>query len=283
MESTQLYKPPGSQTLDQITIQPQVRLMLQGMPGSGKTWSSLTFPDPIVINLDRGLGAHTGRTDVTEVPFYNPSFVDSIYPRTHKTAPPNKRDALLKWLGTEAHKLSAQQTLVLDGSTGIQNAFETEYALAPVMSKGVPDNFAPWRLKIEYFGEIMELLKSLQCHVVYIIHETPDRDSKGELNGLVRPLMSGQFADQLASHFTDSFRCVVHTPPTKETEQKAMEFYGITQTVLQDWYKRMPKQAWYMWQSISDEKAFCKTSTLIGAPKFIPAVYDMFSVYRRKV
>ena len=58
------YIPKGAVSLNTITVKPQIRLGLQGYSGTGKTWAALTFPNPIVLNLDRGLGAHTGRSDV---------------------------------------------------------------------------------------------------------------------------------------------------------------------------------------------------------------------------
>ena len=281
-----LYIPqsPHIQTLDKLTASPQIRLGLQGMPGNGKTWAALTFPNPIVLNFDRGLGAHIGRSDVVEVPFYLPEFVDTIYPRSGMKSPSNRRDALLKWLVTDGIKLTEEQTLIVDGSTGIQNAFETEYNLHPVTTKqGAIDDFALWRLKVEYFGEVCETFKFLKCHVVYICHETPDRDKKGELNGLVRPLLSGQFGDQLASHFTDFFRQLAHAAPTKENELKAKEFYRIDDATLKEWRAKMPPQTFYVWQTQADEIAKCKTSSLVNAPKYILADYTSFAQYRRKI
>ena len=77
----EIYKPSGSINLSESQTKPQIRLGIQGPPGSGKTWAALTFPNPVIINLDRGLGAHAGRSDVIDVPFYSGSFVDKIIPR----------------------------------------------------------------------------------------------------------------------------------------------------------------------------------------------------------
>jgi len=278
-----MYKPDYMVPLDRIT-ETQIRLGLQGPPKVGKTWAALTFPNPVVLNLDRGLGAHVGRSDVMEIPFYNPTYVDSVLKRSGAAAPPNRRDAVKKWLMTEGLKLDSEQTLVIDGSTGLQNAYEAEYNVAPVVTKqGSLDEFAIWRMKVEYFGEIVEALKSLRCHVVYICHETPDRDRKGELNGSVRPLLTGQFGDQLASHFTDWYRCHTFTKPkTPEQKDGALKFFGIDKSTLDEWITRSTTDTLYIWQTSSDEVAKCGTSSLVNCPKYILADYSSFAKYRRK-
>lgn len=279
-----MYIPPNAQPLNKLTTLPQIRLGLQGMPGNGKTWSALTFPNPIVCDFDRGLGAHVGRSDVHEIPFYDGKFCDSIVRRDGITTPPNRRDAFKKWLMTEALKLTAEQTLVIDGSTGIQNAFEMQYNLNPVVTKsGQIDDYAVWRQKVEYFGEIMESIRMLSCHVVYICHETPDRDKKGELNGLVRPLLTGQFADQLASHFTDFFRVHAIAKPSAEQMSKFRDWLKIDEPTCKEWLQTGTPQTIYLWQTQADEIAKCKTSSLVNAPKFILADFRMFEKYRRKI
>lgn len=281
---SELYIPPNVQSLQNMK-DTQIRLGLQGPFKSGKTWDALTFPNPIVLNLDRGLGAHVGRADVLEIPFYNPSFVDSIVRRSGTQAPPNRRDAVTKWLSTEGMKLTAEQTLVIDGQTGLQNAFEAEYNVAPVYTKqGNIDDFAVWRMKVEYFGELCESLKALHCNVVYICHETPDRDSKGNLNGGVRPLLTGQFADQLGSHFTDWFRKITYSKPTTpEAATKAKAFFGIDDATLKEWCAHSSTATLYVWQTMPDELCKCGTSSLVNAPKYILAHYSSFAKYKRKI
>lgn len=280
----EIYLPPNTKSLATMS-EAQIRLGLQGPFKSGKTWDALTFPHPIVMNLDRGLGAHVGRDDVHELPFYNPQFVDSIVRRSGAQAPPNRRDAVLKWLMTEGMKLTPAQTLVVDGQTGLQNAFEAEYNVAPVMTKqGNIDDFAVWRMKVEYFGEICEALKALHCHVVYICHETPDRDAKGNLNGGVRPLLTGQFADQLGSHFTDWFRKITYSKPvTPEQTAKTKSFFGIDDATLKEWCDNSSTATLYVWQTMSDELCKCGTSSLVNCPKYILAHYSSFVKYKRKI
>lgn len=278
-----IYTPPGCTTLAEIKEQPQLRLGLQGPPGSGKTWAALKFPNPIVLNIDRGLVSHFGRKDVIEIPFYNPSFVDKIVPRSGLSCPPNRKDAILKWLASEGQKLTSNQTLIIDSQTQLQNAFHAEYRINPVITKsGRIDDFAEWNLKVIYFGELMEWLKTLKCNVIYICHETADRDKTGELNGMVRPLLTGQFADQLASHFTDWFRALTYTKPTKDTVEKAKEFFKIDDATFKEWSDNSDNETFYVWQTQSDSVAKHIKTSLVRAPKLVVANPSVFDKYKRK-
>lgn len=267
--------------MDSDTSRPQIRLGIQGYPKTGKTFNALSFPNPVVINMDRGLGAHIGRSDVVDVPFYNPAYVDSIVKRDGAQAPVNKRDALLKWLMTTATQLISEQTLILDGSTSIQNAFHTQYNLNPVLTKnGKIDDFAEWRLKGEYFGQLCDQIKMLKCDVVYICHETPDRDTSGSLNGMVRPLLTGQFGDQLASHFTDWFRSWAISKSISDMK-KFMDWSGMSEAQVKETIANSSTDTIYLWQTMSDNIAKCGTSTLVGQPKMILANYSSFVKYGR--
>lgn len=279
-----IYIPSGCQSLADIKDQPQLRLGLQGPPGVGKTWAALRFKNPIVLNIDRGLVAHQGRSDVIEIPFYNPSFVDKIVPRSGMSCPPNRKDAILKWLATEGQKLTNIQTLVIDSQTQLQNAFHAEYRINPVITKsGKIDDFAEWNQKVVYFGELMEWLKSLKCDVIYICHETADRDKTGDLNGQVRPLLTGQFADQLASHFTDFYRCHAWAKPTKDKLEKFKEFFNLNDEQVKSWLSSGTDATMYLFQTQSDQIAKSIKTSLVNAPKYVLADPNVFQTYKRNV
>ena len=284
MSTTPQYVPAGCNTLDKTTFTPQIRLGIQGAPGEGKTWAALTFPNPVVVNFDRGLGAHAGRADVVEAPFWDGAFCDKLVKRDGQKAPPNKKDAFLLWLRTEAVKIPAGCTLVIDGNTSLQKAHETQYNLNPATtSSGAIDARAIWRDKIEYFGEIMDILKELNCHVVYISHEIPDRNDKGDLNGKVRPLISGQFGDQLAGHFTDWFRAVAYDKPTNQIEKdKLKQLLKLDDKYLDSLIAASTSSAIYLWQTETDQVVSCKCSSMYEQPKYVLANYNTFAQFKKK-
>lgn len=295
-QAADIYTPAGCFPLsDPTQQQQQIRLGIQGAAKTGKTFAALTFPNPVAVNMDRGLGAHIGRADVINVPFYDDNFVDKLCPKispfyvpqgtTKKLPrPSNKKDALLKWLYDEATKLTPSQTLILDGNTSIQAAYHTEYWTAPDLdqnSKVKP--YAEFRRKIDYFTEIASILKGLRCHVVYISHEYDDRNDKGELNGKIRPLMSGAFKDEIQSHFTDWFRSIAMAKPSNDEEKgKCADKFKVSKETVNEWMTYSSNDTMYLWQTTADNDVDCGT-TLDKAPKLIPAHYSMFAKYQRKI
>lgn len=216
-----MYKPEIAKSLLDIK-QNQIRLALIGAPSTGKTWSSLTFPNPIIADFDNKLGAHRGR-DIMVLPFYDADFIvkDCKLPKLHPMNPPNRRDAFLFWLQKEAPKLELTQTLIIDSFSNLEIAFDQQQALEPVMNQyGKVDKFAFWAHKKDYFVAVCNLLKSLKCNVVAIFHETLERNDEGDFTGKLKPVMTGSFKDQILGHFTDVFRQV--TKAQKNTEGKVI-------------------------------------------------------------
>lgn len=277
------YLPPGCTTLDKIEFNPQLRIGIQGFPKSGKTFAALTFNNPIVANFDRGLKTHFGRADVIEVPFYSDAFVEKYVKRktpeyvdirngVKKQRPYNRRDALTSWLYTEGVNLERNQTLVLDGNTSIQAAFHAQYWTDPALDKdGKIKPYEEYAQKITFYTELAFCLKALKCDVVFICHESRDRNDQGDLNGKIRPLLSGAFKDELASHFTDWFRALVYDKPTNKAEITKL---SLLLKCSEDYVQQLisessPKsESLWLWQTESDAIAECSTS-IPNCPKYI--------------
>ena len=274
--SETLYKPPGSITLDQLKDKPQIRLGIQGYGGSGKTWAALTFPNPIVLNLDRGLGAHVGRSDVIEIPFYKPEFCGTAN---------QLKDKLLLWLEKEARKLQPNQTLVFDGCTSLQNAYHKWFAdnqMSFLTKGGKVDDFAEWAVKRKYYAEIMELFKTLQCNVIFIAHEADKKDKDGSYTGKIRPLLSGSFGDELLNHFSDWFRQLVADKPTGDIKEETLKAFNMNTKEFKEMCDSFPRNSIYYWQLEGDSIFDAKCSSLINFPRFMKADYTSFLKYTRK-
>jgi hypothetical protein len=279
-----IYTPPNSISLDKA-MPAQMRLGLQGFPGSGKTFAALTFPNPIVINIDRGLGAHIGRSDVIELPFYDTNYTKFLYP----SEPENIKEAVMAWLNKEAGKLTNEQTLVFDGLTGIESAYHSDWKKHPVIStrSGKVDDFSEWGLKIHYFNELTDKFCSLKCNVVFISHESEKKDKSGDYTGKIRPLMLGQFADKLIGKYTDWFRQLAADKPNFNTiSPQQIESIKTNWNMSLDEFKAMcntfPRNTIYYWQTESSDIFDGKCSSLVNFPRFIPANYQSFIKYTRK-
>lgn len=279
-----MYTPTKCKPLSESTHIPQIRLLLQGFFGTGKTKGALTFPNPVVLNLDRGLGGHQDRTDVIEVPFYDDNWVrdwsgDLAYNNVQL------KDKLIKWTEQEAVKLTEEQTLVFDGNTGLQNAYHKWFSKNQskfMTSAGQVDGFAEWKIKRQYYGELMELFKTLKCHVVFICHEVDQKDKVPvgmpvSYSGKIRPLLTGGFGDELGSHFTDVFRAHASSRPTDFKSLKPDDVrrdWGMTVAQYEQFCLSFPRNTIYYWQTDSDNIFDGKCSTLREYPKYLPPVYS---------
>lgn len=282
-----LYKPPGARTLAEIpsTELQQIRLGIQGFPGTGKTFAATTFPNTVFLNLDRGLGAHTGREDIIEVPIYDPNFVASCGPFQSSNGAPTKKEAFENWLKTQAVKLTRDQTLVIDGSTGLQNAYHAWYPLNKVYSRstGKENEFGEWTVKKDWFSWIGETLKTLQCHVLYLCHEVEAKDKKTqEYTGKLRPLLTGAAGDEIVGHFTDWFRSISADKPTSNLTPEQLTKWGMNQAEFSKMLEQYPRQTHYFWQTEGSELFDGKCSSLVNFPRFIPASFESFKKYMRK-
>jgi hypothetical protein len=290
------FVPAGASNLKDATHLPQLRIGIQGMPKISKTWAALTFPNPIVLSYDRGLASHVGR-DIIEIPMYDNAWVDSVSKRktpmyldirentpVQKDRPFDRKGALLKFLYGDATRLTKEQTLIVDGLTGVQAAFHIGYWTDPALDNNNKIKpYAEFRQKIDYLTEVALQFKALTCNVILICHEAPDRNDKGDLNGRIRPLLSGAFQDELQGHFTDWFRGHVTEKPAKDKVEAFKAQWGIDDATLKDWVASTTSdhKSIYLWQCYSDSIANCGTS-LVNCPKFIPANYSSILKYSRK-
>lgn len=247
---------------------PPIFLGLQGEPGYGKTWSALTFPNPVVLDFDAGLVAHGGK-DIIVIPFYDYDFISSLnngaYLPKFKNRLPNRRDALLWFLETEGFKLTSEQTLILDSWTTIQAAFDTQIEYEPKLTKDNKiDDYHPWQKKIDFSANLFSYLKALKCNVIITFHELKVRDPKtGQLVDKVAPLMQGQFVSRLKLYFPDFYRCIVEDDQVKDPvsgRQKSVKTH-------------------YFWQVRSDIQFQAKCS--LALPENIWKVEPNYSIFKK--
>ena len=281
-----IFIPSNAVRLDTDMSKQQIRLGIQGFPNSGKTWAALTFPNPIVLNLDRGLGAHQGRSDVVEIPFYK----QEVGGKREEV-----KEKLIIWLDNVATKFTNEQTLIIDSCSAIEQGYHAWYrkneAALAAGEDGKFNKFIQWSLKESFFGEIFSTIKVLKCDVVFITHESEMRDRPsspgqlGQYSGKIRPLMTGKVTDTMCKDFTDWFRMLSCSKPTDFTKLdpiKTKHDWNMTVAEFKDMCDTYPRDTIYYWQLSGDDIFDAKVSSLVDFPKYLPANYNSFKQYMRK-
>lgn len=245
-------------------IQLMLHMLIQGPPGSGKTVAAATFPDPYWLACETGLFQQKDAIlkihgiDVTKfkiIPFYDDTFTRKFFeqekllkvekknPNTQELVL-NRRDGVRLWLQRFAKDIPPGSTLVLDSWTALQEYFDRMTETEPAYTKkGEIDEFDFWARKIEYSEAICSLLEQLNCGVVVLCHEAPERDkSTGQLLDKIQPLQQGKFVTKFKRYFSNCFRSSV------------------------------TGDGRYVWQTKSDKQFDAKCS-IVGLPNPIEAHY----------
>lgn len=192
------------------------RYLIVGRPATGKSFAANTFPNPVFLDFDHKapLGAKT-------FDFWNPEFCDAIFKRANPNHLPNRRDALLKFFKdhvvtpVQANRFSYDTTLILDSITAFDEALHQQIRQEgiPVGKGGQPDGFVVWRKKIEFLDDFFTVVSAWPGDFICIMHEMPEYDDSGSQTGRVKPLISGQYADKIASKFNCVFRSRIDFDP----------------------------------------------------------------------
>jgi hypothetical protein len=261
-----MYTPPHAIT--DVSSYSNVIVGIQGPPGSGKTTSALSFPNPVVALFERPdfrgvLQELPHLKDVKPVilPFYDADFILNKLKQPKSGEHFDAASAFVKWVQTESIKLTQQQTLVIDNWTRLQEQFDKVNWSAPLYPtysrKGEIDDFAPWARKIDFAESVSNALLQCKCNIVVIFHEVQEREQgTGRLLDKIQPLMQGKFVAKLKSYYPNFFRqrCVI--TPVKDKDGKIVD-----------------EKREYMWQTKGslDFDAKCSWPNL---PALVPAVYQ---------
>lgn len=250
-----MYTPPSAIKSSTIEI-PQIRLLLVGIPKSGKTYSvATTFPGVVVADFDNGYTANDLRgKDIPLLNFYDPEWVKKVYPGK------SSANAFSDFLANEATKFERGQTLVIDGLSSLSDAVREHLdKITPKGKDGNPDGFWFWKQWSIWFQQFCVRLTTLKCHVVLIAHEQEIRDSETGRVLSYKWLLQGQeFSHRLSQFFTDVMR---QTKTTTEVT-KPGPIVEVTNK--------------FEWQIAPDTKfPYCCTR-MNSNQKFVPATFASF-------
>jgi len=251
-------KPAFSISVGMLNTANQIRLLLMGPPGAGKTYPCcITCSKNILVaDFDNSLTAiRELRPEISVLPFYDLDWVKSNLKAF------NARDGFKSWLFNHAKNLDSSWLLVIDSLSSWSDAFHLQQEREPKMSKtGEEDSFHLWKMKQIYFRDCLNALQGLKCDVAVTCHEREERDEKtGMLLQKSRPLFSGSMADEMGRFFTDWFRAF--TTDVKDSTGKVI---GTS----------------YQWQTRPDSRYNLKTR-LSKVEKTVTAHWDnVFKAYK---
>ena len=124
------------------------RLGLVGKPGTGKTWSMMSFPKPhTILDYDNKLSQHYGKSGYNIIPMWNNKWLKEKYPvkLCKDKIKASVRDITIDWLETHGEHLDPNSTLGFDSWTFFQQALDEQLDNEPPKNKwGKEDGYAWW-------------------------------------------------------------------------------------------------------------------------------------------
>lgn len=193
-----------------------MRVAICGLPGSGKTTAALTFPNPILVDLD-----HKATKGVRVIPFWDDDYLIKVAKVI--TPIPGKRlqraIAIDNWLTRELPKFGPDQTVIIDSMTQMTRYWDNQIEDSPIYSKtGERDTRTEYRAMLSWGNRVITAITTAECRVVVVFHVIRDRNEKGELNGKYRPVATGQFGETILGSFTHALFSECREKPGKPAE-----------------------------------------------------------------
>jgi len=192
-----------AEILRKESADPRRRILVVGIPGSGKTFSGCTtMPKPIVIDYDNQIDDPRCLNGVAG---YYPMWDDAFVKNELKLVgtPLQKFEALINLL---APKLTPEYTIFPDSmSTLADKLKENLEARLPTEGKG--DNYWFWREWSKAWRLVCTKLKEVRCNVYFTAHESEIRDdATGRLEKFGWILQGREFTPRIPQFFTDVVR-----------------------------------------------------------------------------
>ena len=198
--SEPLVIPANSRSLTEFDTTPR-HLLLCGIPGSGKTFQSLTTsPNPLYCAIAQGIqDPRLKKLGVPMYPFYDIDYCTNII---KKTQIPN---AVIDWIELHGPKLTVEQTLILDDLTTLQDYLHElswKQTLIEKKQNEEPDGFLYWDKIRDYWIRFFKLLDRLTCNVIVCAHLREVLGKQGNLISYA-PILEGGYKMRIGQKFSD--------------------------------------------------------------------------------
>ena len=193
----QLQPPPGLLPMGQQN-RLYLRLGFYGYPGSGKTWESMTFPAPLLINPIAEGGYDTAlHPDGTYI--VQPVVVGRSHAARLRGIPGSVSviDEVDQWIDylyrTSVTGQCPWQTVVFGGFSDLASMIYEQCEKESVKRNGEPDTHRAWGNMLAWYQRTLHLLFSLPLHIIIElgVKATMDKDERDKV-ARVDPDLSGK-------------------------------------------------------------------------------------------
>lgn len=186
-------------------------ILLQGLPGSGKTTLALQFPKPFLIDVDNNLaGAIQGEALKGKDFKWDTPLEDAEGKELDPTKDPVKYEQRFREIFDEALNDPDVETVILDSATAVTELFVR--SICKKHNKAMME-IQLWQVFIKYWIDMVTIAKSKGKRIILIAHEEMVKDDMD--GGLKRMLlMPSKARATIPGMFPDVWECYVDSQTT---------------------------------------------------------------------
>lgn len=181
----------------------QLRLLIQGSPGSGKTTLAAQFPKPIFVDLDVNLGGTIQFLKERNLPLPLGYYQLDRDANNVEIKMPQRWNRLSQVL-TEINKNNECETVVIDSALELVNIVTAEACRLLGKSEIVGRDWAKFA---QVSAVLMNDLTGMRKHVVMPIHEKRNKNPDGTISYPVKLQWPGRIGEIFGAYFTNVWRC----------------------------------------------------------------------------
>ncbi len=219
-----------------------IKALLIGAPGSGKSTAAATFPNPVILDFDNNTPPEVkAMPGVRHLPLYDKAYRKEIVDGIKSLGPAAKRQyvdyapmlTIYLLCNQLANELTEKDTLIFDSVS--RYASMAAKMIDVQEEKAIEKNsYHRWAVFAETMETAFDCVSVLPCNQVAIMHEEELRDPESNRILAVRWLVDGKkFAHKVPQYFGNIFRCIRKAPETGKqfdaNEKAKVEYYWQVQ------------------------------------------------------